>query len=362
MRVFRGAALVLSKWCAVVLAGLVTQVALAVPVSNNQAAFKPVEIGVSWSNFQEERWKRDEAAIKHALAMEGVEYVGMDAQASNEKQMKDIDALLARGVKAIIVLAWDAEAILPAVRRALAKGVPVIAYDRLIQDKDVFYITFDNVEVGRIQAREVLKKKPAGNYVFIKGAATDPNADLLYAGQTEVLSNALGAGQIRNIAAAYTDGWKQEAAQANVRAILQKYGNKVDAVVASNDGTAGGAVAALSEAGLKSIPVSGQDCDVAALMRIARGEQTVSVFKDPRKIGDAAGWVAVELAKGRRLDEIPGTARWSGGSKKIPMTALLLTPVAITAQNLDYILAARMIGKAQLCEGIAQTNLPPACR
>ncbi|HEX7647757.1 MAG TPA: substrate-binding domain-containing protein, partial [Noviherbaspirillum sp.] len=119
---------------------------------------------------------------------------------------------------------------------------------------------------------------------------------------------------------------------------------------------------ALTEAGLKAIPVSGQDCDVAALKRIARGEQTVSVFKDPRKIGDAAGWVAVELAKGRKLSEIPGTARWSGGSKKIPMTALLLTPVAITAKNLDYVLAARMIDKVKLCEGIAQSNLPPACR
>ena len=161
MQVCRDGALALCKWFALMLAGLAAQTALA---ANNQsaAAFKPVEIGVSWSNFQEERWKRDEAAIKHALAMEGAEYVGMDAQASNEKQMKDIDALLARGVKAIIVLAWDAEAILPAVRRALAKGVPVIAYDRLIQDKDVFYITFDNVEVGRIQAREVLKKsRPA---------------------------------------------------------------------------------------------------------------------------------------------------------------------------------------------------------
>ncbi|HEX7649922.1 MAG TPA: substrate-binding domain-containing protein, partial [Noviherbaspirillum sp.] len=158
MQICRGAALALCKWCAVVLAGLLSQAALA---ASSHAAFKPVEIGVSWSNFQEERWKRDEAAIKHALAMEGVEYVGMDAQASNEKQMKDIDALVARGVKAIIVLAWDAEAILPAVRRALDKGVPVIAYDRLIQDKDVFYITFDNIEVGRIQAREVLKQKPA---------------------------------------------------------------------------------------------------------------------------------------------------------------------------------------------------------
>ena len=80
-------------------------------------------------------------------------------------------------------LAWDADAVLPAVQKAEAQGIPVLAYDRLIQDPKVFYLTFDNVEVGRMQAREVQKAKPEGNYVFIKGASTDPNADFLHQGQ-----------------------------------------------------------------------------------------------------------------------------------------------------------------------------------
>src|ERR1051325_5306670 len=104
-------------------------------------------VGVSWSNFQEERWKRDEAAMKAAIEKAGGKYISADAQGSNEKQVADIENLVTRGAKVLIVLAWDADAVLPAVRSAKAEGIPVIAYDRLIQDKDVFYLTFDNVEV-----------------------------------------------------------------------------------------------------------------------------------------------------------------------------------------------------------------------
>ena len=122
-------------------------------------------MGVSWNNFQEERWKRDEAAIKAALDKAGAKYISADAQGSNEKQLADVESLITRGANALIILAFDADAVLPAVQKAKAEGIPVIAYDRLIQDKDVLYITFDNVEVGRMQAREVLKVQPTGNYV-----------------------------------------------------------------------------------------------------------------------------------------------------------------------------------------------------
>ena len=126
-------------------------------------------VGVSWSNFQEERWKKDEAAIKAALEAAGAKYISADAQGSNEKQLADVEALIAKGAKALIILAQDADAIGPAVAKAKEAKIPVVAYDRLIQDTGVLYLTFDNVEVGRMQAREVLKVKPKGNYVFIKG-------------------------------------------------------------------------------------------------------------------------------------------------------------------------------------------------
>jgi D-xylose transport system substrate-binding protein len=319
-------------------------------------------VGVSWSNFQEERWKRDEAAMKAAIEKGGGKYVSADAQGSNEKQLADIENLITRGAKVLVVLAWDADAVLPAVQKAKAEGIPVIAYDRLIQDKDVFYITFDNVEVGRMQAQGVFKKKPAGNYVFIKGSPTDPNADFLHKGQLEVLSAAIKSGKIKVVGEQYTEGWSPEVAQRNMEQILTKTANKVDAVVASNDGTAGGVVAALKAQNMVGIPVSGQDGDIAALNRVALGEQTVSVFKDARKLGEAAGTVAAQLAKGKKNKDISGTTTFAGGTKKIAQTSMLLKPVPITSDNLDYVIKAGWATKAQVCRGVTPAKAPKACK
>ena len=159
--------------------------------------------------------------------------------------MTDIESLIAQGANALIVLAQDAPPIAPAVQKAIDEGIPVVGYDRLIENPNAFYITFDNKEVGRMQARGVFAVKPSGNYAFIKGSSTDPNADFLFAGQMEVLKDAIDAGTIKNVGEAYTDGWLPANAQKNMEQILTKNNNRVDAVVESNDGTAGGAIAAL---------------------------------------------------------------------------------------------------------------------
>ena len=310
-------------------------------------------VGVSWSNFQEERWKTDEAAIKAAIAAGGGSYVSADAQSSAAKQLTDIEGLLARGAKALIVLAQDANAIRPAVEKALNEGIPVIGYDRLIEMKDVLYITFDNKEVGRIQAREVFKVKPTGNYVFIKGSSADPNADFLYSGQIEVLGPAIKDGKIKKVGEAYTDGWLPANAQKNMEQILTKNNNKIDAVVASNDGTAGGAIAALAAQGLAgAVPVSGQDGDHAALNRVALGTQTVSVWKDARELGKKAAEVAGLLADGTKMSDVPGVAKFAGGPKHVAMNAILLTPVAITKDNLGVVIDAGWIGNDEICRGV----------
>jgi len=310
-------------------------------------------IGVSWSNFQEERWKTDEAAIKAAVAAGGGSYVSADAQSSAAKQLADIEGLIARGAKALIVLAQDANAIRPAIEKALNEGIPVIGYDRLIEMKDVLYITFDNKEVGRIQAREVFKAKPEGNYVLIKGSSADPNADFLHSGQLDVLGAAIKGGKIKVVGEAYTDGWLPANAQRNMEQFLTANRNRVDAVVASNDGTAGGAIAALAAQGLAgSVPVSGQDGDHAALNRVALGTQTVSVWKDARVLGKTAGEAAVKLAKGTKLAALPGTVKWADGPRKEAMTSILLTPVAITKDNLDVAIQGGWVSKDVVCRGV----------
>jgi D-xylose transport system substrate-binding protein len=329
--------------------------ATAVIVSLHSVAnAEGLTVGVSWSNFQEERWKTDEAAIKAALEAAGNKYISADAQTSAAKQLTDVESLIAQGANALIVLAQDSEAIAPAIEKATAEGIPVIGYDRLIENPDAYYITFDNKEVGRMQAREVFKAKPEGNYVFIKGASTDPNSDFLYSGQIEVLKEALDSGKIKNVGEAYTDGWKPEAAQKNMEQFLTANNNKVDAVVSSNDGMAGGVVAALEAQGLAgSVPVSGQDGDKAALNRVALGTQTVSVWKDSRELGKRAAEIANELAAGKSMDEIEGTVKFSGGPKGVEMNSYFIAPLPITKENLSTVIDAGWISKEEACQGVA---------
>ena len=316
-------------------------------------------VGVSWSNFQEERWKTDEKAIKDQLAKAGATYASADAGGSPEKQLGDIDSLIAKGAKVLIVLAMDKDAILPAVSKAKARNIPVIAYDRLIEAPGIFYITFDNKEVGRMQARSVFAVKPKGNYVMIKGSPTDPNADFLRAGQQEVLDTAIKKGDVKIVGEEYTEGWKPEVAQRNMEQILTRTGGKVNAVVASNDGTAGGVIAALAARGLKGVPVSGQDGDHAALNRVALGTQTVSVWKDARDLGREAANAAVAMAAGK---PVPAAVKWSGGEKKLTMDALFLKAMPITRANLDVVIKAGHIDKQEVCRGVSADNAPPACK
>jgi D-xylose transport system substrate-binding protein len=343
------------KLQAALLAGAV--VALSVSFSLAPAAAKDKTIGVSWSNFQEERWKIDEAAMKAAIEANGDKYVSADAQSSAQKQLADIEALIAQGANALIVIAQDASAVGPGVAAAAAEKIPVVAYDRLIEDPSVFYLTFDNVEVGRMQAKGVFAVQPKGNYVFIKGNSADPNADFVHGGQLEVLQPAIDKGDIKVVGDAYTDGWLPENAQKNMEQILTQNNNQVDAVVASNDGTAGGVVAALTAQGMAGIPVSGQDGDIAALNRIALGTQTVSVWKDARELGKAGGNIASALAGGTAVDKIENATKFkTPGSNEV--NAILLAPVPITKDNLNVVLEAGWITKDKLCQGVDPAKTP----
>lgn len=326
--------------------------ALMVSTAANAQGKGPV-IGVSWSNFQEERWKTDEAAIKAAIEKAGGTYVSADAQSSPAKQLTDIESLIGRGAKAIIVLAQDAQAVRPAVQKAINEGIAVVGYDRLIEIPEAFYLTFDNVEVGRMMAREIQKQKPEGNYVFIKGSGADPNANFLFRGSMEVLKPAIDSGKIKNVGEAFTDGWLPANAQRNMEQFLTRNNNKVDAVVAANDGTAGGAIAALTAQGLAgSVPVSGQDADRAALNRIALGTQTMTVWKDARELGRNAAEIAVQLAGGKKLAEVPGAVSWNEGPSKAKMTAIFLKPVAVTRDNLEVVIEAGWAPKSAVCQGV----------
>ena len=330
-------------------------------------------IGVSWNNYNEERWaKADEPAIQAALDEAGATYISSDAGSSAEKQLEDVENLISQGADALIILAQDGTAILPAVQSALDQGIPVIAYDRLIEDPGAFYITFDNVEVGRMQARAIFELVPEGNYVFIKGNQADANADFLRGGQQEILQEAIDSGAIVNVGESYTDNWDPATAQTNMEQFLTQNNNDVDAVVASNDGMAGGVVAALAAQGLAgSVPVSGQDGDAAALNRVALGTQAVSVWKNALALGQTAGEVAVQLAQGTALadvtapDDLGDSAPAAGPAAQVFTTpggvdvqSIILAPLPITQDNLDVVIDAGWITVEEVCQGVEPGSVP----
>jgi D-xylose transport system substrate-binding protein len=318
-------------------------------------------VGVSWNNYNEERWaKSDEPNIQAALDEVGAQYTSTDAGSSPEQQLADVENLLSQGVDALIILAQDGTAILPAVESALEQGVPVIAYDRLIENEGALYITFDNIGVGRLQAEVIYELVPEGRYAIIKGNQADANADFLREGYTQVIGDAEESGAIEVACETYTDNWLADVAQTNMEQCLTQENNDIDAVLSENDGMAGGVVAALAAQGLDGeIPVSGQDGDVAALNRVALGTQTVSVWKDARELGRAAGEAAVQLAQGAELGEVEGVVDFEspGGNT---MTSIFLTPIAITRDNLDVVLEAEHITEEELCQGV-ESGTVDAC-
>jgi D-xylose transport system substrate-binding protein len=341
--------------CAIVLAACQPSASAEPSAGASAAAGGDCLVGVSWNNYQEERWAlRDEPAIQAALDAGGAQYTSTDAGSSEEQQATDVDNLLSQGANVIIILAQNSETILPSVEAAAAAGVPVIAYDRLIEDPTALYITFDNVAVGRMEAEAVLEVVSEGNFVIIKGNSADANADFLRDGYVEAGIPPVGENSdtITIVGETYTDNWDPALAQTEMEQFLTENNNDVDAVLAENDGMAGGVVAALDAQGLAGqIPVSGQDGDLAALNRVALGTQTVSVWKDSRELGTAAGEAAVALCGNPDITAVAGTVQFDspGGNS---MTSILLEPIPIGQDNLNVVLDAGWIDEATLCQGV----------
>ncbi len=310
-------------------------------------------VGVSWNNYQEERWaKWDEPALKAAIEAGGGTYISNDAKSSAETQLTNMENLISQGADVLVVLAQDGVAVKPGVASAIDQGIPVIAYDRLIEDERALYITFDNVKVGELQAHAIYDLVPEGRWVIVKGNSADANADFLREGADRVIKEAVDSGAIEIVSETYTDNWDPAIAQSTMEQVLTAENNNIDAVLAQNDGMAGGVVAALEAQGLAGqIPVSGQDGDQAALNRVALGTQTVSVWKDARELGKAAGESAIALCSNPDPSAVAGTAPFTtpGG---IEIASILLEPIPITRDNLNIVLDAGWISQDALCQGV----------
>jgi D-xylose transport system substrate-binding protein len=350
------------------------------------AAGADCTVGVSWNNFQQPRWAaHDQPNLKKTVEDAGGTYIDADANLSTEQQLTDVDTLLSKGAKVLVILAQDTTVIGPAVEKAKAAGVPVIAYDRLIEDEDVLYITFDNVAVGKAEAEPILEKVPKGNYVLIKGDPGDPNAStFLPQGWDEAgLKAKVDAGDITLLNGpdgTFTDAWKTEEAQANMEAIIDKAvadGTPIDAILAENDSTALGVVAALEGKSYGFPPLSGQDGDPANLNNVALGKQYVDVWKNANELGKTAGAAALALCAAGSMDNlkladglidaaVAPVAGLTAQDFETPggntVKSFILQPTPLTAENLQLAIDGGQITKEDLCKGVDVATGPAACK
>ena len=194
-----------------------------------------------------------------------------------------------------------------------------------------FYVSFYNEKVGELQAQSVVKKVPQGNYFLMGGSQVDNNAKLFRKGQMKVLQPLIDSGKIKVVGDQWVDSWLAEKALQIMENALTENKNNIDAVVASNDATAGGAIQALSAQGLSGkVAISGQDADLAGIKRIVEGTQTMTVYKPITKLADTAAEMAVTLAKNEKPQ---ANAELNNGLKNVP--AYLLDPIAVNKDNID---------------------------
>ncbi len=290
-----------------------------------------LHIGFSMDSLQLERWRRDrDFFVEHARRL-GAEVWVQSANGNDSVQIRQAESLLIQGADVLVVVPHNGETAAVIVESAKRQSVPVLSYDRLIRNSDVdFYISFDNVKVGELQARYLLERAPTGNYVLIGGSPTDSNARLLRDGQMNVLSQAMSRGDIQVVADQWAKDWLPNEALRHTENALTQAQNKVVAIVASNDSTAEGVVQALEEQKLAGrVLVSGQDADLAACQRIVEGTQSMTVYKPIAPLATRAAEIAVALA---RRQKIEANAQVRNGFKDVP--AYLLDPITVDKSNI----------------------------
>lgn len=294
---------------------------------------KKIKIGFAFDTQKEERWVKDRLAFEARCKELNLECPVTVADNKAEKQANDVDNLLTQGVDVLIIAPHDATQAASMVDKAKAKGIPVISYDRLINsDKIDVYISHQVPVIGRKIAEYALQKVPKGNYIMVYGASTDNNAVIMRKEQEAVLQPAIDRGDIKVVANQYTTDWKPEEALKTVENALTQNSDNIQAVVASNDGMAGGAISALEKKGLAGkVLVTGQDAEKAALQRIAEGKQTMTVYKRIIDLANAAVDAAVKLAKKEPLANAQPFKNDKLG-KEVP--AILLEVVAVDKNNL----------------------------
>ncbi|WP_295993047.1 D-xylose ABC transporter substrate-binding protein [Rugamonas sp.] len=318
---------------------------LAISSSAAMADAKNPKIGFSIDDLRVERWTRDRDFFIAAAEGLGAKVFVQSADASEQRQIAQIENLISRGVDALVIVPYNATVLNNAIQEAKKAHIKVISYDRLILNSDIdAYISFDNEKVGEMQAEGVVKVQPKGNFYLLGGAPTDNNAKMLREGQMKILQPLIDKGDIKIVGKQWVKDWNPSEALSIVENALTANNNKIDAIVASNDGTAGGAIQALAAQKLAGkVPVSGQDADLAAVRRVIAGTQAMTVYKPLKLIASEAAKLAVELVR----NEKPAyNSTYDNGMKKVD--TVLLKPIPLTKANVTVLVDDGFYTKAQL--------------
>lgn len=300
-------------------------------------ATQKIKIGLSIATLRQERWQKDRDIFTAEAEKLGAEVIVQSANDDERRQNEQAENMITQGVDVLVVVPKDSVAAAQIVQAAHAEGIKVLSYDRLILESSPdLYISFDNEQVGYLQAEYLLRQKPKGNYFLLGGAPTDNNAHLLRKGQMRALQAAIDSGDIRLVADGqhWAVNWDPRDALKKAEQVLTQTNNQIDAVVASNDGTAAGVIQALEGQNLAgSVLVSGQDAELAACQRIVKGTQTMTVYKPIHLIATKAAQAAVALAKNETIAE--ATQMVNNG--KIDVASILITPIQVDKANLDEV-------------------------
>lgn len=308
--------------------------------SENQETNKDddkIVIGFSMDTLEEERWQRDRDFFVAKAESLGAEVKVQSANGDDAKQLAQAENLISQGVDVLVVVPHNAEVSAAIVEKAHAEGIKVLSYDRLIKNSDVdLYVSFDNERVGEMQAKAIVELAPTGNYAYIGGADTDNNAHLFKQGAMNILQPLVDKGDIKIVYDQWTKEWDPTNALANMENALTANNNEIDAIVAANDGTAGGVIQALAAQGLAGkVPVSGQDAELAAVQRVVEGTQSMTVYKPIQLLAEKIAELSIQLAKD---ESIATNSTVNNG--KIDVPSILLDPIAVTKENIDETIIA----------------------
>lgn len=291
-----------------------------------------IKIGIALPTAQEEIWIKHSESLKKYCEEKGYECSIQVANNDTDKQYSQIENMLTSGIDVLILSASDPGATTKLVKQAHEEGVIVIGYDRVfVGDLYDAYLTFDNVAVGREMAKYAVASAPTGDYALLGGdITTQPVVDDIHKGWMEVLQEYIDKGDINIVADQNCKNWASDEGLAQCENALTANNNEMTAVLCANDGIAGGAIEALATAGLagKTI-VTGQDCEVAAVQRVAKGTQKMTLYKAPDDLAKATLDVVEKLLNGEDLDI---TADYEG----IPM--ITVNPQPIDTDNIQSIL------------------------